>query len=69
MTSAAPTATTEAMPPMEQMMEEISAGTETMRLEQRLECLKEADKKIGELMNIVTEVGYIITNPIMNILF
>ena len=31
---------------MEQMMEEISAGAETMHLEQSMECLKEADKKI-----------------------
>jgi hypothetical protein len=53
----ASTTTVETAPPVEQMMEEISAGTETMRLEQRLECLKDADKKIGELMNIVTEVS------------
>jgi hypothetical protein len=49
-------ATTENMPPVEQMMEEISADTETIRLEQRLESLKEVDWKVAELLAIVTEV-------------
>jgi hypothetical protein len=43
-------------PPVEQMMEEISMATETIRLEQRMEILKEMDGKIGELMAIVGEL-------------
>lgn len=45
-----------AQPPVEQMMEEISMATETIRLEQRMEILKEMDGKIGELMAIVGEL-------------
>nr|CAD2179577.1 unnamed protein product [Meloidogyne enterolobii]CAD2196307.1 unnamed protein product [Meloidogyne enterolobii] len=46
----------ETAPPVEQMMEEISADTETIQLEQRLECLKDVDWKVAELMAIVAEV-------------
>ena len=52
----ASTSTEENAPQVEKMMEEISAGMETVRLEQRLDSLKDVDRKIGDLMIIVTEV-------------
>ncbi|KAL7071513.1 hypothetical protein ACQ4LE_009609 [Meloidogyne hapla] len=53
---ASTSAASETGPPIEEMMEEISAETETIQLEQRLKCLKDVDYKVAELMTIVAEV-------------
>jgi hypothetical protein len=65
----ASTSTEENAPQVEKMMEEISAGMETVRLEQRLDSLKDVDRKIGDLMIIVTEVSYYlytVSNSVFN---